>query len=275
MIGLGRMALIGTSFLLTLACQGCVQTGTSYTAPSTPPQTYETRTAQPDYILAGPTAPQNAKPSINYEGTFRRFEDAPRLAFKAPENFSGPINLQVGHTPPTTRLYASDALTNFASDRTIERNSPVPRNRRNLNAEIQLSAPSESTGLAFDVGVAPRLSVTRDGAFETRRFGGELRIGQNFDKRGEMTEDGSWYLFAGADGEALVWEPDETGRVSVSDMALRDQVTVGDMQAGVSLQRGGGQLSLSYIRREVEYRERNLGASENEDFAGLSFTIKR
>ena len=272
------MALIGTSVLLTLACQGCVQTGTSYTAPSTPPQTYAVRPAQatqPDFILAGPTAPQNAKPSINYEGTFKRFEDAPRLAFEGPESFSGPIDLQVGNTPPTTRLYASDALTSLASDRTIERNSPVPRERRNLNAEIQLSAPSETTGLGFDVGLAPRLSVTRDGAFETRRFGGELRIGQNFDKRGQKNVDGSWYLFAGADGEALVWEPDETGRMSVSDMALRDQVTVGDMQAGVSLQRGDGQLSLSYIRREVEYRERNLGASENEDFAGISFTIKR
>jgi hypothetical protein len=63
--------------------------------------------------------------------------------------------------------------------------------------------------------------------------------------------------------------------MSVNDMALRDKVTVGDMQAGVSINRAGGQLSLSYIRREVEYRERNLGASENEDFAGVSFTIKR
>jgi hypothetical protein len=47
------------------------------------------------------------------------------------------------------------------------------------------------------------------------------------------------------------------------------------MQAGISLQRGGGQLSFSYIRREVEYREQNMGASETEDFAGVSFTLRR
>ena len=86
----------------------------------------------------------------------------------------------------------------------------------------------------------------------------------------------SWYVFAGTDNEALVWEAGEYGLSNVTNaMALRDQVTVGDLQAGVSVQRGSGQLSFSYIRREVEYHERNMGASENEDFAGVSFTIKR
>jgi len=58
-------------------------------------------------------------------------------------------------------------------------------------------------------------------------------------------------------------------------MALTDQVTVGDLQAGISIQRSGGQLSLSYIRREVKYQDRNGSFSENEDFAGVSFTMRR
>jgi len=72
--------------------------------------------------------------------------------------------------------------------------------------------------------------------------------------------------------------PDKKGALEFSSntVALRDQVTVGDLQAGVSVQRGPGQLSLSYIRREVSYHERGMrGASENEDFAGVSFTLKR
>ena len=65
------------------------------------------------------------------------------------------------------------------------------------------------------------------------------------------------------------------GEPRLDDMALTDQVTVGDMQAGISIQRGGGELSLSYIRREVKYKDRNGGFSENEDFAGISFTMRR
>ena len=165
-------------------------------------------------------------------------------------------------------------MTDVAADRAGADLSPVPREQRRLTAEIALSASSEQTGLGFDVGIAPRVEITRDGQFASRRFGGEVRIGQNFDKRGEPTSS-SWYLFAGADGEALVWEPDEQGLVAVGAMALRDKVTVGDVQAGVTIERGLGQISFSYIRREVEYRERNLGANENQDFAGVSFTIKR
>jgi hypothetical protein len=149
---------------------------------------------------------------------------------------------------------------------------------KDFSAEFQLDAPSEVTGLAFDLGVVPRLAYREDGELKTRSFGGEVRIGQNFDKRGSDEAPNSWYIFAGADGEALTYEPGETGltQFDAGNMALRDQVTVGDMQAGISVQRGDGQLSLSYIRREVSYSERGLqGVTENEDFAGVSFTLRK
>ncbi|MEL7231458.1 MAG: hypothetical protein AAGJ85_02990, partial [Pseudomonadota bacterium] len=133
---------------------------------------------------------------------------------------------------------AGEALTSFAAERVQEQLIDVPRDQRAFNGEISLSAPAGN----LDVGIAPRFSISQDGAFSTRRVGGEVRIGQNFDKRGQGGADSSWYLFAGADGEALVWEPDAAGNIdmSMNDMALRDKVTVGDMQAGISLQRGDG-----------------------------------
>ena len=146
---------------------------------------------------------------------------------------------------------------------------------REFAAEFSLDAPSEITGLGFDLGVVPRLAYREEGEMKRRSFGGEVRIGQNFDKRGQGAP-ASWYVFAGADGEALTFEPGDTGLdFSAENVALRDQVTVGDMQAGVSVQRGPGQLSLSYIRREVSYNERGvIGITENEDFAGVSFTLE-
>ena len=155
---------------------------------------------------------------------------------------------------------------------------PTDDEDKDFSAEIQLDAPSEITGLAFDLGVVPRLAYREDGELKARSVGGEVRIGQNFDKRGSEDAPDSWYIFAGADGEALTYEPGENGLTEFDsgDVALRDQVTVGDMQAGISVQRGQGQLSLSYIRREVSYHERGLqGVTENEDFAGVSFTIRK
>lgn len=274
MKGVIRMILISASVAATLACQGCVQTNTA---------AYPTM----DYASSPQTrvmrATQVTKPALATDVTVvvdRRTTTSNHTVFEIHQIEptpvrTAPLNLQLSKPFSASRLYSGQTLTTLASDREQSHLSPVPKDLRRVEAEIALSAPAERTGLAFDVGIAPRVSITREGDFETQRFGGELRIGQNFDRRGELEPFTGWYLFAGADGEALVWEPDSTGNMSLDDMALRDKVTVGDIQAGVSFQRSGGQLSFSYIRREVEYRERNLGASENEDFAGVTFTMRR
>jgi hypothetical protein len=152
--------------------------------------------------------------------------------------------------------------------------SPVTA-QSDLSAEFQIAAPSEITGLDFDVGVVPRISVSRDGEFVSRRVGGEVRVGQrlaNFTDSEKLPT--GWYLFAGADGEALIWDNAESRGASGS-MSMSDQLTVGDLQAGISMQRAGGQLSLSYIRREVKFDDRNRNIEETEDFAGISFTMRR
>lgn len=161
---------------------------------------------------------------------------------------------------------------NLSAARLIE---PLDQDKR-FAAGFEIAANAERTGLGFDVSLAPSLAYAREGDFRTRRVGAEVRLGQNFDQRGQNVEADSWYIFAGQEGEAIVWEAGEHGFSDVTDaMALRDQVTVGDLQAGISVQRGQGQVSFSYIRREVEYQDRNGGASEDEDFAGISFTIRK
>ncbi|MEL7040137.1 MAG: lipid A-modifier LpxR family protein [Pseudomonadota bacterium] len=266
MRGVGTMIVAGTSFVAALACQTCV-----HAQPNVGPQIDNAT-----IVAASRSLDQSIKTRINlvYSGSFAQTETSRHFGLQVPQDTDLSLGVNAAEALTSRRLYSSAIMTEVAADRVRASLSPVPREQRRLTAELALSAPSEQTGFGFDVGIAPRVQITRDGAFASRRFGGEVRIGQNFDKRGD-DPNSSWYLFAGADGEALVWEPDETGDVTTGSMALRDKVTVGDIQAGVSIQRGMGQLSLSYIRREVEYRERNLGASTNEDFAGVSFTIKR
>lgn len=170
----------------------------------------------------------------------------------------------------------SEGLRAFESSRdAVSLIQPLSRDQ-NFTAEFAIAASSAQTGLGFDVALAPSLSVREEGEFFSRSLGAQLRFGQNFDQRGTGATSESWYVFAGTEGEALIWEAGENGLSNFTDsVALRDQVTVGDLQAGLSIQRGPGQLSLSYIRREVEWRDRNRGASTTEDFAGISFTLRQ
>lgn len=228
-------------------------------------------------IAASRSLDERSRTRVNlvYSGSFSQTDTSRHFGFQVPQDTDLGFGVDAADLRNSRRLYSSAIMTDLAANRVEASFSPVPREQKQIRAELALSAPASQTGLGFDVGIAPRVAITRDGPFASRRFGGEVRIGQNFDKRGKEGPESGWYLFAGADGEALVWEPDQSGGVASGDMALRDKVTVGDIQAGVSIQRGLGQISFSYIRREVEYHERNMGASENEDFAGVSFTIKR
>ena len=261
------MIVAGASLMAAMACHNCVH------AQANTATEIDNATILAASRTLGERTSQT-RVNLVYSGTFKQTETTRHFGFQVPKNPTLDFAVDPKVALNSRRLYSSTIMTDVAADRAEADLSPVPREQRVLSAEIALSAPSERTGFGFDVGIAPRVAITRDGAYASRRFGGEVRIGQNFDKRGKAPES-SWYLFAGADGEALVWEPDQTRTVAVGSMALHDQVTVGDVQAGLSIQRGLGQLSFSYIRREIEYRERTIGYSENEDFAGVSFTIKR
>ena len=266
MKGVGSMIVASASMIAAMACQTCVHAQ----------ENIGPKIDNATIIAASRSLGERSRTRVNlvYSGSFSQTETTRHFGFQVPANTDLGFGIDSANPLTSRRLYSSAIMTDVAADRTGASLSPVPREQRRLTAELAFSASSEQTGLGFDVGIAPRVEITRDGPYASRRFGGEVRIGQHFDKRGESPES-SWYLFAGADGEALVWEPDQTRAIAVGSMALHDQVTVGDVQAGISIQRGPGQLSFSYIRREVEYRERTIGHSENEDFAGISFTIKR
>ncbi|MEM9668040.1 MAG: hypothetical protein AAF950_03870 [Pseudomonadota bacterium] len=151
--------------------------------------------------------------------------------------------------------------------------------REAVNAEFSVSAPSEFTGLNFDIGVVPRASLSSEGDFSVRRIGAEFRLGQDIDQRGNSDGLPSWYVFAGADGEALIFN-NNTGSLGfnlgmVDGLQLRDQVTVGDIQAGLTVHRYGTNFSFSYIRREVEYELNAEQLERNEDFGGLTISWRR
>jgi hypothetical protein len=270
-----------------MACQGCVAVSPHDQAriePAVPP-TVGMMMAAPGTAGA---LPERADISVHVvDGQPSRFTGTPlglgsELAARAfagtPADFSSGKFVTPTLSTPELTWSGTSALTAIAAERSASAsyNPALAKVEKDIAAEVAFSAPRERTGLKFDVGVAPRIAVREDGEVLTQRLGGEVRIGQDFSLLDSNGQPQGWYLFAGADGEALIWDADRNGfSPRLNDMTITDQVTVGDLQAGVSVQRAGGQLSLSYIRREVKYRDRNGGFSENEDFAGVSFTMRR
>jgi hypothetical protein len=174
-------------------------------------------------------------------------------------------------------MTASPALASVAAQiATYSYGQPDPE-YNDMSFGLSLAATSGQTGLAFDVGLAPRVAIRDGGDTRSRSFGGEVRFGQGLGLIDGESAPKGWYFFVGADGEALVWDTDMSrlGMNTLTDMQMTDQLTVGDLQAGISVQRAGGELSFSYIRREMEFSDRNKSLSDTEDFAGITFTMRR
>lgn len=99
------------------------------------------------------------------------------------------------------------------------------------------------------------------GAGALVRFGEDLAGSSDADARG-------WYMFAGADAQALTWTLGEAARESGA-LRFEDVAMVGDAQAGVGFRLGAGDLTFGVIHREIRHAE----ASAEERFGGVSFVV--
>ncbi len=119
--------------------------------------------------------------------------------------------------------------------------------------------------------IEPRFAryTTTDAGLES--YSAEIRVGAvTFEKNNDRPS--GWFVFAAADGEALSMRTDALTGDSSRTVTLADQITVGDLQAGVSTYiYDGTQLTFSYIETEASFwSEGGLGTSKKESFAGFS-----
>ena len=286
----GRRAMIMavTTSFVTMLCQGCTHTPSIISYGPAEEPTYAMLLATADPTIAG-----QDPHSIEFAAATGEFEQRLLAANSLPVAVLGPLSdaranndNPAGISFTTTRfsspmgfdsanLSSVTALQEMTAGLAAVRLSPDYDIKENVSGSLTLSAPASATGLGLDMTFAPRASVRTEGGLQSRRVGAELRLGEGLDERGQRSSARSWYVFAAQDGEALCWDVGDAGWSPMADVRLRDQVTVGDLQAGLSINRMGGQFSVSYIRREVSYGDRALSASQTEDFAGISFTLRR
>ena len=142
--------------------------------------------------------------------------------------------------------------------------------------EFELSAPHHATGAPLDFAIAHTagFAAGESGDIDRVRRSAEVRIGRALgDPDGGMSSQPSrLYVFAGADNEALTWRPGQQGR---SLAIQQDRVEIGDMQAGVTYDRGAVQASLAYVEREISATVGRTTTTRDENFAGLTLTMRR
>lgn len=195
------------------------------------------------------------------------------------EDFRTPLKMGATDFSPSNFAQPTDA----ARFKALDLSTPMAlRTMRGdtVSAEVTFSASGSRTGLGFDVQAAPRAQIQRNqGGGSTARLGGEIRLGQGLearDQRGTGIQAPAWYFFVGADNEALVWNVAD--RDSLNGLALRDDVSVGDFQAGMAFRSfAGSQMSLGLVQRKLSFND-PLGDKDirrKENFAAFTFTLRR
>jgi len=122
----------------------------------------------------------------------------------------------------------------------------------------------------LDLSLTPRASVRFSNENSSALVGAMVEIGEDL-REGSNFKNNTWYVFAGADAEALTYSPNSMDRLTSGQFHLQDRIIVGDAQAGVGYRIGDADVSLSYMRREATAEDFRF----SEDAAALSFTWKR
>jgi hypothetical protein len=189
-------------------------------------------------------------------------------------NFSDPGNLNP--EAPALDLSVRDDATVRFSPNGADDGLPEVQGPRRL--ELELAAGGGDSPV--DVSVAQRASFGSDGDgnIDRRGSGSELRVGRGLVQRGDDNNQGSSvYAFVASDNEALTWRPGARTEFGGNGdaFALREQVEIGDMSAGVTYERNGVQASLAYVEREESTQIGSESFSQDTSFTGLTVTMRR
>jgi len=142
----------------------------------------------------------------------------------------------------------------------------------NLSKAINTDKPG-----GIDLQLIPRAALNFGDEHSSALVGAVVKIGEDL-RELDPSDTTRWYLFAGADAEALTYSSNNPSRLTRGQFNLQDKIIVGDAQAGFGYKIGDADISLAYIRRDVSSFGRDLGdaaISYTEDAAAISLTWRR
>lgn len=165
-------------------------------------------------------------------------------------------------------FHAADG-SRFSSTNPTETGGPGTHDQ----VEMQLSASGDRAGVPVDVAFAHRGTINSDDSGRNRH-GSEFRVGHNLvqERDPNKAQGSSVYAFVASDNEALTWRPG--GHDTGNSLAMQDQVEVGDRSAGITYENHGIQTSLAYVERDIHTRVGGRSYSSDENFAGVTVTLR-
>ena len=122
----------------------------------------------------------------------------------------------------------------------------------------------------IDLSLTPRAALRRTDDSSSAALGAVFEIGEDL-RKGAGIANNTWYIFAGADAEALNYSAANFPDAARGQFYLQDNIIVGDARAGLGYRIGDADVSLSYNHREANSEDFKF----KEDAAALSFTWKR
>jgi hypothetical protein len=154
--------------------------------------------------------------------------------------------------------------------------SAPPGAERTSGYELSLVARAATN---VDVAFAHRngFAFNDQGDIARETQGSELRLGRGLAmRRNQPSSAPIWYLFAGSQDEALIWRPGARSAFggAAAEFALQDRVEIGDRQAGITYEVRGIQASLAYVERRVRFTTGSNHVSEDENFTGVTLTMR-
>ena len=173
----------------------------------------------------------------------------------------------------------ADSAINLTSRMTDTRFAPVDASASADAAphmiELQIAASRELTGAPVDISFAQRGLIGGNG--DRQASGSEVRVGRGLvASEPSQPHRSSIYAFVASDNQALTWRPGARSEFGgpANALALQSQVEVGDHSAGVTYEQDGVQASLAYVERSVATQVGNRGYSQDENFAGVTVTMR-
>ncbi|MFZ2028715.1 MAG: hypothetical protein WAU68_00270 [Vitreimonas sp.] len=200
-------------------------------------------------------------------------QQAPQGASAAPADAAPRVDFR----DPTTQISSGEGALNVSARANDARFAPTdPAEAHGASRPQPVELQITATGPAVDVSFAHRSLIGTDQ--DRAGHGSEVRIGRGLVARdyGSHPRRDSVYAFVASDNQALTWRPGARSEFGgpANALVLQDTVNVGDNSAGVTYEHDGVQASLAYVERSIHTRVGNRGYSQDENFAGVTVTMR-
>lgn len=204
-------------------------------------------------------------------------QEAPQAGPQAAPAQQADAAPRIDFRDPSTQISSGEGglnITARANDARFAPTDPVEAHGGSHPQPVELQITA--TGAPVDVSFAHRGLIGSDQ--DRSGHGSEVRIGRGLVARddGSHPRRDSVYAFVASDDQALTWHPGARSEFGgpANSLVLQDTVNVGDNSAGITYEHNGVQASLAYVERTIRSRVGNRGYSQDENFAGVTVTMR-